>query len=845
MSANTHTEASAAKDDITRLAALLSDSELDAAAPSGGKATPSGAAATDSVEHGIWSGLVSVITHPVFQQVVGGVVNQVLTQRGLSPAALGSLEGVQNGLWSPPFHSPPFVLPLRGVPFHHGVGAYTTPEGAQQGLWSGFTNILQHPLAQTIIKGAVDAVFTQHSINPSAAADIQQGLFSDIGAILKSPAVHNALTRVVDTILTQHGLTPVTVAQYPEVQQGVFSGLVDILKNPTFQSVVKTVVNGALTQHGIKPVAAPAPSPDAVQHGLISILGSLVGSLFSINPNATGGAPFDVQQGLTPDVQQGLFSILGSVLGSPIVHKALTGVIDSVLTQRGLNPQTTAQYPEIQQGIWSSMIGILQRPEFLKIMGSVVSGITTQHGLNSKTTTGDHAEIQQGILSGVANIFKHPVFQQIAGSVVNSFLTQHGLDFNAPSATAPLGVQQGLFSDLGSALNHPLVRQTLKSLIDGAFIQRGLNPAVQTPEIQQGIWSTLGSVFNSPIAKQLIGAAANAAIGLLSQNALDPNAAIQHGLMLGPGPVSLHGSHPDIQQGLVSGILGFLKTPIFQQTLGTVINSVLTQHSLNPATAGTVAQHGLFPTYAPGPVRAAVMPFQQYGLNPDAQSLDIQHGFWSSVGDFFKNPTTQKVITTAADVAIGIFLGLNPNDAPVVHGLNPVTSTFDVQQGLLSDFGSVLSHPLVRQTLKGLIDGALVQRGLNPAAHPDIQQGIWSTIGSVFKSPLAQQVMGAAAKAAVGLLTQNGINPNAANAGLLHGLNSQAGTQPDIQLGLLSGALGFISHPIFQKILGNVINGVLPRHSLNATGAAAPLGAQQGLAPHFGSYLPRPMFQHI
>ncbi|KAF8068902.1 hypothetical protein FPV67DRAFT_1095973 [Lyophyllum atratum] len=388
------------------------------------------AAHTSGVEHAIWSGLVGVLMQPVFQQVVGGIVNTALAQCGLNPDGLMTPYGAQQGLY--------FPNAFDASSFQYGLSVpHVTPYGAQQGLWSSFTSALQHPLAQQSISGAVNTAFTQHGINPGAAADIQQALLSDIGSTLTSSDVYKTLRSVVDTILIQRGLTPLTLAQYPEVQQGVWSGLVGLLNNPTFKNVVSTVIHGALVQRGVS-VSAPS------------------------------------------DAQQVLFADFASLLKDPLVQETLASVIDTAVSQRGLDPDTASQHPEIQEGIFTSLTGLLSGPIFKTLIGTVSNTVVAQHGLNPVTVmpgilhglnsqkASPNPEIQQGIVTGIAGVLRSPTFRTIVGTVLDRVLAQRS---DKPSAVKQQGLRTGSESLQGptaAIADQPDVQQALSSLADVA-----------------------------------------------------------------------------------------------------------------------------------------------------------------------------------------------------------------------------------------------------------------------------------------------------------------------------------------------------------------------------------------
>ncbi|KAG5635237.1 hypothetical protein H0H81_011953, partial [Sphagnurus paluster] len=401
-------------------AELLKDIALQILRPkvSGGKESNSVPADT-GVEHSIWSGITGIFNHPLFKPIVSGVIDTVLTQRGLNPTP------VQQGLSG-------HILPYP----------YPTPYDAQQGLFSALGSIIRNPTVQQLVSGVVNSAFAQHGIQHSP--DVEHGLLSDIGSILGHPMVRQTLLGVVNGALSQRGLNPAGTAQYPEIQQGVWSGLVNILKNPDLHKIVASVLDATLVQKGLK---------SAPQHALAPI---------------STASPFEEQHGI--------ISSIGSLLSNPTVRRVLGGVVDAILVQRGYNPKATAmQYPEVQQGIWSGLIDVLKNPTFQNVLGSVVKNTLVERGLNPQSVTAVQSagapppEVQQFILPAIFSVVSSPIFQSVVGSVVDVVFKQHGLNPVAPPSS--VGVQQGLFtSDFGPFLEHPAA-----GVVKTVLAQHGLN----------------------------------------------------------------------------------------------------------------------------------------------------------------------------------------------------------------------------------------------------------------------------------------------------------------------------------------------------------------------------------
>ncbi|KAG5637671.1 hypothetical protein H0H81_003639 [Sphagnurus paluster] len=545
-------------DQISQLfAQLLNDTTQHALQPKilGGKEF-NYESADVGVEHSIWSGITGIFNHPLFKPIVSGVIDTVLTQRGLNPAP------VQQGLSTQ-------VMP------------YGAPYDAQQGLFSTLGSIIKNPTVQKLVTGVVNSAFAQHGIQHSP--DVEHGLLSDIGSIIGHPMVRQTLRGIVDGALSQRGLNPAGTAQYPEIQQGVWSSLVNILKNPALHKIVASVVDATLVQKGLKP---------APQHALAPV---------------STASPFEEQHGI--------ISSISSILSNPTVRRVLGGVVDAVLVQRGYNPKATAtQYPEVQQGIWSGLIDVLKNPAFQNVLGTVVKSTLVEHGLNAQSVTADTsagappAEVQQFILPAIFSVVTNPIFQSVVGGVVGAVFKQHGLNPVAPPAN--VSVQQGLFnSDTGPFLEHPAA-----GVVKTILAQHGLNAQAtggDDPEIQQSIWSGVLGVLKSPVFQKVAGTVVDAALsfGLDPSKKASAPVEAQQGLLSGLGSLINHPlvrqtltevvnsvltqrgldarskealANPDVQQGIWSGLTGILGNPTFQQVVGKLVNGALTQHSILP-----------------------------------------------------------------------------------------------------------------------------------------------------------------------------------------------------------------------------------------------------------------------
>ncbi|KAG5649820.1 hypothetical protein H0H81_001882 [Sphagnurus paluster] len=550
-------------------------------------------AANAGIEHSIWSGIVSIFKHPAFQPIVSGVIDAVLTQRGLNPSPYPS--AVQQGFDIR--YTNPFTTVQRGV---------AAPYDAQQGLFSGIISITKNPIFQQLLSGIVSTALTQHSIqSPSAAPTaIEYGLLSDVETILDHPVVHQTLREVVDSVILQRGLNPAATAQYPEIQQGVWSGLLNILKNPTLHKVVATVVNSTLVQKGLKPAALPltkqveAPSPFVEQHGI--------------------------------------FSSIGSLLNNPLVRQTLGGIVDAVLVQRGYNPKATAaQYPEVQQGIWSGLIDVLKNPTFQSVVGTVIQTTLAQHRLKPQTDDTFGAptpEIQQSIFSSIFNIVDKPEFHQIVGSVIDAVFAQHGLN---PLGPASSGVQHGLFSDSGPFLAHPAAE-----VVGVALTQHGLNARAtggDNPDVQQSIWSGIFGVLKSPVFQQAVGTVVESVLS----RGINPSKA----------------APAETQQGLLSGFASLINHPLIRQTLSEVVGTVLTQRGLDNR------------------AKAEMSP-------------EVQQSIWSGITGLLGNSTFQAVV------------GKVVNGVLTQHGIS--ISSVHASEGLTGIKNDLSAEPAVQHALSGL-----------------------------------------------------------------------------------------------------------------------------------------------
>ncbi|KAF8068844.1 hypothetical protein FPV67DRAFT_1668901 [Lyophyllum atratum] len=409
-----------------------------------------------SVQHGLFSDIGSILSHPLVSQALTGLINTALAQNGLNPQTTAAqYPAMQHGIWTS------LASVIQNPTFQHIVGSVVntvvntaaTQQGlnpqttavhpiiqnpnVQQDIWSGIANIVKHPMFQQIVGSVVNAALTQHGINPAAPPApppvMQNGLFSDIGSILSHPLVSQTLTGLINTAFAQRGLDPqMTAAQYPAMQHGIWTGIAGVIQNPAFQhivgNVVNTVVNTAFTQRGL-------------------------------NPQTT--AAHTVTQ--EPSVQHGIWSSISDIFKHPVFQHIVTAVVDTVLTQHGIKPTASPLTPptHVQHGLFS-------------VITQGLSGIFGMlSGVNPNKVVAQPPLTQQ-------DVFKPWVYQSVISPSVNYGQTIGTPPWNAHEVYRP-EAQHGLFGAGPAGTPQPAYGATSPIVVPG--LDEILRKVASTPVI--------------------------------------------------------------------------------------------------------------------------------------------------------------------------------------------------------------------------------------------------------------------------------------------------------------------------------------------------------------------------
>ncbi|KAG6844314.1 hypothetical protein H0H87_007843 [Tephrocybe sp. NHM501043] len=402
---------------------------------------------------------------------------------------------------------------------------------------------------------------------------------------------------------------------------------------------------------------------------------------------------------------------------------AITGVIDVALAPRGLNSQTAATlYPEVQQNIWSGITDVLKNPAFQQVAGTVVNSVLTQRGLNPQTTSAETASssptIQQGILSGLVSVFQNPVFQQVVGTVVNAAFGPRPTELpvasdiqQPPSVASGLDPQQGLFSLLTNVVGAVITSRglnpqatlaqadiqqgifsglTLTDIVENALTQRGLSTqgiSTQYPDVQRGIWSGIVDVLKNPAFQQIVGTVIDATLSQhgISAGIVAPISGIQNGIQNGLQNGLQNSLQNGIQNGLLSDVGSFLSHPLVRQTLSGIVDATLSQRGLSPqaiSTQNPQVQRGIWS----GIILTNTFDTVLTGRGVNAQTLanqypDVQKSIWSGLVGVLDTPAFQKLAGSVVDAALAQH-GLSSTQVPTKSVPSDISSQYTVQQAL-------------------------------------------------------------------------------------------------------------------------------------------------------------------
>ncbi|KAG5634355.1 hypothetical protein H0H81_002267 [Sphagnurus paluster] len=526
---------------------------------------------------------------------------------------------------------------------------YGWADDTQQGLISTIESIIRNPTVKQLVAGVVSNAFAQHGVQHNP--DVQQGIWTDFKALVVQKADDAKKFLIdVDRTLSQYTIKPTTVST-SDFEHGLVSNIGSILGHPMVRQTLLGIVNGALSQRGLNPA---------------------------------GTAQY-------PEIQQGVWSGLVNVLKNPALHKIVASVVDATLVQKGLKPApqhalapiSTASPFEEQHGIISSIGSLLNNPTVRRVLGGVVDAVLVQRGYNPKATAMQYPEVQQGIWSGLIDILKNPAFQNVLGSVVKSTLVEHGLNPQSVTADTSAGapppeVQQFILPAIFSVVSSPIFQSVVGGVVGAVFKQHGLNPVapLANVSVQQGL-------FNSDTGPFLEHPAAGVVKTILTQHGLNVQAT--------------GGDDPEIQQGIWSGVLGVLKSPVFQKVVGTVVETALS-----------------------------------FGLDPSKKTnapVEAQQGLFSGLGSLINNPLVRQTLIEVVNSAL-TQRGLDPRSKQALA--NP-----EVQQGIWSGLAGILGNPTFQQVLGKVVNGALTQHSILPvhahatfavqqdlSAEPEIQNAL-------------------------------------------------------------------------------------------------------------------------